>query len=1076
MGQQIGNSSTLPNIIPPSPTAYALGNYGNVPIGLFTGSSNLSVSLFAYKTSNTSLPLNLFYGSNGIRVDEISTNVGLGWNLNFGGVITRTVRDKADETAVHITTPEIISGAYSNPVTNQFLDIIGNGSDALDTEADLYSFNFNGYSGKFFYDQNNQPHIVNQQALKIERIGNANGDGQDFLLTLPTGEKYYFTEKERTAYRSMGNGHLAPSSAITSWYLTKILHPKGDEIYFTYNSTTLSEYIGSRSQTLRMSVGYPAMQPSCTGSGYGQAPTVGPLSDNTIEILGKKIISIASNNPDNGNVTFEYEADSPMFDIPGNRKIKNISLLDKNGSIIEITTFNYLNTPNKRNFLNSVVFKDSLKSYNFEYESPAQFPERLSKAQDHWGYYNGAINSNLVPKNIQDYGFNKFNYGGGDKEPYPNFSKLGMLRKIIYPTKGYTELEYEGNTYWGEKTVYPPIFIKQLQIKTDNATPDNSVEYVVTSPIDQTISINATLSGNSIPLCSSMVGSGHIAGSVEIGQGNFHPLTRDNAAQNISLDVTAGSTIKFTLHADFGCSNVRANISYYQTAPQTLHTNLDTGGVRIKSTKDHDGSTAQPIYRRYYYAHKDDITHSSGHKGNKAYYTDTNKTQIACYSDAAPGGCTGVVENTDVFLTSSSMVSLYDTGITSCLYKFITISEGGDDFEKGGEMKEFKVRRDGTATNIWGWGLMSNTPWTNKGWDNGIEIKSLILRKNTDNDLDIIQEKESLYEKNDTATFELKNFTGRAFFNPACGNTPSHPYTCTADDVIKPNNLCTAKSVGTTVNLKHIDNLGISEYRTISYWSYIKSKKTTDFLNGVPLKTETEYFYNNPLHYQLTKTLTTDPDLSIEEKSFQYAHEKGNTKLINANIVGVPLETTVLKKQNSTEIGKVISKQETKYDDPTNLFPSSVLSQNIQTNVMSTELTYDQYNSKGNILQYTTKDNIPTTIIWGYNSTQPIAKVIGISYSVASTLASEIIAASDADINEGTEQTLIDKLDAFRKSTALQNAQISTYTYDPLIGVTSITPPSGIREIYKYDSANRLESIKDVNGKIIKEFQYNYKH
>ncbi len=143
---------------------------------------------------------------------------------------------------------------------------------------------------------------------------------------------------------------------------------------------------------------------------------------------------------------------------------------------------------------------------------------------------------------------------------------------------------------------------------------------------------------------------------------------------------------------------------------------------------------------------------------------------------------------------------------------------------------------------------------------------------------------------------------------------------------------------------------------------------------------------------------------------------------------------------------------------------------------LETEVTYDQYDGKGNLLQYTTKENIPTTIIWGYNSTQPIAKVTGLSYSVVSGLALEIIAASDADINAGTEQTLMDKLDAFRKNTALQNAQITTYTYDPLIGVTSITPPSGIREIYKYDSANRLESIQDVNGKIIKEFLYNYKH
>ncbi|WP_407500184.1 RHS repeat domain-containing protein, partial [Elizabethkingia meningoseptica] len=90
-----------------------------------------------------------------------------------------------------------------------------------------------------------------------------------------------------------------------------------------------------------------------------------------------------------------------------------------------------------------------------------------------------------------------------------------------------------------------------------------------------------------------------------------------------------------------------------------------------------------------------------------------------------------------------------------------------------------------------------------------------------------------------------------------------------------------------------------------------------------------------------------------------------------------------------------------------------------------------------------------------------------------------IIAASDLDHTQGTdqsEQALISALDIFRNNPALSGYQISTYTYNPLIGVTSITPPSGIREIYKYDAANRLESVKDVNGNILKEYQYRYKN
>ena len=61
-------SRFLPNIIPPSPIANDLGKYGNVPVGMFTGSPNISIPLLTLKTNGIAVPLSLFYGSNGIRV------------------------------------------------------------------------------------------------------------------------------------------------------------------------------------------------------------------------------------------------------------------------------------------------------------------------------------------------------------------------------------------------------------------------------------------------------------------------------------------------------------------------------------------------------------------------------------------------------------------------------------------------------------------------------------------------------------------------------------------------------------------------------------------------------------------------------------------------------------------------------------------------------------------------------------------------------------------------------------------------------------------------------------------------
>mgnify|MGYP001176797299 FL=1 len=55
-----------------------------------------------------------------------------------------------------------------------------------------------------------------------------------------------------------------------------------------------------------------------------------------------------------------------------------------------------------------------------------------------------------------------------------------------------------------------------------------------------------------------------------------------------------------------------------------------------------------------------------------------------------------------------------------------------------------------------------------------------------------------------------------------------------------------------------------------------------------------------------------------------------------------------------------------------------------------------------------------------------------------------------------------------------QGAQLTTYTYKPLVGITSKTDPRGITEYYEYDSFGRLSAVKDFSGHIIKTYCYNY--
>ena len=149
--------------------------------------------------------------------------------------------------------------------------------------------------------------------------------------------------------------------------------------------------------------------------------------------------------------------------------------------------------------------------------------------------------------------------------------------------------------------------------------------------------------------------------------------------------------------------------------------------------------------------------------------------------------------------------------------------------------------------------------------------------------------------------------------------------------------------------------------------------------------------------------------------------------------------------------------------------------------------SFDHYDNKYNCVQMTDKTGLVTTTIYGYSQSLPIAKIVGASYNDVLSVFQlngsdynkytdlDIVEKSNLDIDTISEQQLITALDTFRSKTEFKNYQITTYTHNPLIGVTSITPPSGIREIYIYDTANRLEKVVNINGNILKEIKYNFK-
>lgn len=72
---------------------------------------------------------------------------------------------------------------------------------------------------------------------------------------------------------------------------------------------------------------------------------------------------------------------------------------------------------------------------------------------------------------------------------------------------------------------------------------------------------------------------------------------------------------------------------------------------------------------------------------------------------------------------------------------------------------------------------------------------------------------------------------------------------------------------------------------------------------------------------------------------------------------------------------------------------------------------------------------------------------------------------------EVSGQGLIDELRLYPKG-----GQMTSYTYKPLVGMTSSTDAKGQTTTYEYDDFNRLKFVKDHDGKIIKQMDYHYQN
>lgn len=769
----------IPNLSPQTPTTSDLGKYGEVQVNESTGTISPSIPLFEYNSGKINLPISLNYSGNGVRVNQDPTWTGVNWNINPGGVITRIVKDKPDEAIPNYrdfsseASLNLIEGAGNNTVSNSpwVNKLLALNSNNIDNEVDIFNYNFLGYSGSFFLDMQYNIHLIKyDKELQIIFYRLENNKSY-FLIKTPDGDSYYFggqnaSESSRT-YTNIGSGS-ATNLPFTqnAFYLYQISFLNGGTVNFEYQqygSNGCDAKIGIQESASKKAI----YNEPCV---IDQPRILYKQIENSISL--KKITS-------SFNKQHVYFETTELNHCQGIIKLNNVYIRDNNDNILKkatlsYTTLNVETTYVNKFFLNKVQFYDNANQlqndYELQYNNLEMFPSKNSFAQDELGFFNGKINNTTLLPLTDNITLNNSCYHLADREAFFNYASIGSLAKIIYPTGGYTDFEYE-LPYKGLKQLYTShdFFVTYGAPNsgyTTTGTPTISGEYsiysniywpvggdgylIVTTPSTMTATLNTTVIG-SITQHSKV--SLYAINTLQTGKkqefliGEYNFPSADN--------VTKSYSIPYTFNLSNGLYSFRISIQRPNSAVNsTIIANAILGlpngsrdsyypGLRVKRVKTNDANLSTQNTRYFYNNLENRNTESYQFKPNYIYTTRVHASEI-----------TGsFIDNYN--LTTNSNKNIFGNDMDKFIYPNIIVSYGGDFFENGGKQLQFFTSSNSPIKQYATYAQQSFSS-TSENYFNG-DYSSFIDGGTNESFQNSILQEEYLFDKNFEPLKRIKN-------------------------------------------------------------------------------------------------------------------------------------------------------------------------------------------------------------------------------------------------------------------------------------------------------------------------------
>ncbi|MBO9702024.1 MAG: hypothetical protein J7604_17585 [Sporocytophaga sp.] len=1158
---QVPNSQVLNSslkIIPPSPDAASLGSYGNNSVGYYSGSVSVDVPIYDIKTPDHQLSLKLQYSSTGFRVAEDAGWAGLGWNFQAGGVISRVVRGKDDFYGFY-SAPALPSSDASNNYNGTLTSDLTRFQSILegqdDGEPDIFYYNFAGLSGKFILDkstptQTGGPVLVAQRNnLKFE-VYQSSDPAYYWVVTDARGYKYYFKASETTEdfnayqpgyfpsyntlptvyYNEIFNQLGNPSTHISSWYITKIESPSGDNIEFQYTSGT---FVWGPVSVYEEQYVLNSLAASCS-SGLSGIYSSYQLSRQKHWTKFLKKIIFRSGYIEINRFQNDVQEDAKIYrdDIsPADQqlpqRLRRVEIFDNSGNLVKKFLLDYsyflpstsTDNPNKRLKLDKVTEFGSdataKPAYVFQYHNPGSFPAKNSKAVDWWGYYNGQYdNQTFIPKIYHD--GKSFKGANRLASTDINHVKYGVLTSVTYPTGGRSEFEYELNDY------------------------SNSINYM----LDQEI-ISGSMSVTNQWNCTDWSNPNSCTWDltpmiVEVTQEQY-----DAAEQNLVAAVW------------FDAENCSLDPSTY--GPGQCQTYTCGGGCDL-TTNNNNTAMAQLKYWSY----------SNSNMNNAA----TSSTNLAPTNNCGPDQNYGMVGHTfgvpvnlyPGFYKLTPMqpgISPYACGTTTLYWEFprttnSTMKNGGglrikkilnyDNVKTSPEIKKYLYTADGTATGTTS-GLLLTVPHflAFQTLANVKVFSGMVTQYCFSTGDYMLRTSSSLAQAGYTANGAIVGYsrvteltgengeggkTEYEFMNTPddmseIPGVPNHSYTdnglllsttfkkSDGTPVRKIANTYTSKEKYSVKGVKVINlnkdsdeyygiyQYGVKYYDNESEWLALTSETTTDYYSTGNVVVTKDNFYENSTHKELTREEVIQSDGSTLIRKYKrpsdYTGYSLNTVLnsmVSKNIISPVIEQQTLIKRNGTT--KLTGGELTKYKSisttsggttynplvpdityrlnlsaPSSTTTQSYLSSGALTmnSAYEAEITYDEYDQKGNLSRYHKQSGPNTSILYGYNGTLPVAEIVNANSSqVAYTSFEETTTGNDGWSIQGGTLT--------SKASGSSNVYAGNYSYklntgNPVYGPTINITPTVQSGKYKLSCWVKTESGYPSNGGFITIYSIN---